>query len=55
MIPPIITVASGFRTSPPVPVAIAMGTKPREATSAVISSHPKAKFNPTPASSVKDR
>ncbi len=35
--PPITTVASGRCTSAPVPVAIAMGTKPSEATRAVIS------------------
>ena len=36
--PPITTVASGRCTSAPAPVARAIGTKPREATSAVISS-----------------
>jgi hypothetical protein len=36
MIPPITTVASGRCTSAPAPVAIAIGTKPRDATSAVI-------------------
>ena len=35
--PPMTTVASGRCTSAPVPVAIAMGTKPSEATKAVIS------------------
>src|SRR6266446_593065 len=35
--PPITTVASGLWTSAPVPVAIAIGTKPSEATRAVIS------------------
>ena len=34
--PPMTTVASGRCTSAPAPVAIAMGTKPNEATSAVI-------------------
>ena len=34
--PPITTVARGFCTSAPVPVARAMGTKPSEATSAVM-------------------
>jgi hypothetical protein len=37
MSPPMTTVASGFWTSAPVPVAMAIGTKPREATSAVIN------------------
>ena len=37
MIPPMTTVASGRCTSAPAPVAIAIGTKPSEATSAVIS------------------
>ena len=35
--PPMTTVASGFCTSAPVPVASAIGTKPSEATSAVMS------------------
>ena len=35
--PPMTTVASGRCTSAPAPVAIAMGTKPSEATSAVIN------------------
>ena len=35
--PPITTVASGFCTSAPEPVAIAIGTKPRLATSAVMT------------------
>ena len=35
--PPITTVASGFCTSAPDPVAIAIGTKPSEATNAVIT------------------
>ena len=35
MIPPITTVASGRCTSAPAPVAIAIGTNPTEATSAV--------------------
>lgn len=35
--PPITTVASGRCTSAPAPVASAIGTKPRDATSAVIS------------------
>src|SRR5882757_9129038 len=35
--PPITTVAKGFCTSAPVPVASAIGTKPSEATSAVIT------------------
>ena len=37
MRPPITTVANGFCTSAPVPVARAMGMNPKEATSAVIS------------------
>ena len=36
-IPPITTVARGRCTSAPVPIAIAIGTKPNEATKAVIS------------------
>ena len=36
MSPPITTVASGLCTSAPVPVAMAIGTKPSEATNAVI-------------------
>ena len=36
MSPPMTTVASGFCTSAPAPCAIAIGTKPSEATSAVI-------------------
>src|SRR5262249_40947556 len=35
--PPITTVARGFCTSAPVPVANAMGTNPKEATRAVIN------------------
>ncbi len=35
--PPITTVASGFCSSAPVPVASAIGTKPSEATSAVMA------------------
>ncbi len=35
--PPITTVASGLCTSAPVPEAIAIGTKPRDATKAVIN------------------
>ncbi len=35
--PPITTVATGRCTSAPVPVAMAIGTKPSDATSAVIS------------------
>ena len=35
--PPITTVARGFCTSAPVPVASAIGTKPSEATRAVIA------------------
>ena len=37
MRPPMTTVAKGFWTSAPVPVAIAIGTKPNEATRAVIT------------------
>src|SRR3990167_9336258 len=36
MMPPMTTVASGRCTSAPAPVAIAIGTKPSDATSAVI-------------------
>ena len=35
MIPPMTTVANGRWTSAPVPVAIAIGTKPSDATRAV--------------------
>ncbi len=34
--PPITTIAGGFCTSAPVPVAIAIGTKPNDGTMAVI-------------------
>ena len=35
--PPITTVASGFCTSPPAPVLIAIGINPSDGTSAVMS------------------
>jgi hypothetical protein len=42
--PPIKTVANGFWTSAPVPVAIVIGTKHSDATCAARSSHSASVF-----------
>ena len=52
-IPPITTVANGRCTSAPVPVAIAIGKNPNEATSAVISTGRKRVSVPSRIASAK--
>lgn len=51
--PPMTTVASGLCTSEPVPVANAMGTNPRDATNAVISTGRKRAIEPLKIASCK--
>jgi hypothetical protein len=55
MMPPMTTVASGRCTSAPAPVATAMGTKPKLATSAVISTGRSRVSEPSIAAAITSR